>query len=82
MKISVTQKNIVEGERGSCRRDPVALAMIDAKIICPWVSPTSISWMDKHGFKKSTETPEDVLQFMKMFDNGEYVEPFDLQLET
>jgi hypothetical protein len=81
MKIQVTQQNIYMGLRGSCSGDPIALAMQDAKIIKPWVSPTLISWLDVHGFKKSMDTPESVVYFMERYDNGLSVQPFEFELE-
>jgi hypothetical protein len=55
--------------------------MIDQKIIKPRVSPSSISWLDIHGYKKSVETPEIVVDFMKSFDNELLVEPFEFEIE-
>ena len=81
MRIQVSQQHINAGLRGSCSGDPICLAMKDARIIKPWVSPTSISWLDIHGFKKSVETPEDVIQFMKSYDNELVSEPFSFELE-
>ena len=83
MRINVTRRNIDEGQRGSCRRDPICLAMLDAGLLCPWVSPSSITWLDRGFVKKSVETPENVLQFMKEYDADDHwsVFPFEFELE-
>ena len=68
MKISVQQKHIDAGVRGSCSSDPLALAMREAGLKKPYVGVSYITW--RKGFKDySVETPEDVLQFMESFDN-------------
>lgn len=81
MKIQVTQKNISEGLVGSCTRDPVSLAMKDAGLLRVWVSPIRIVWVDNLAQIHEVETPEDVLQFMKSFDNELVSEPFEFELE-
>ena len=40
--ISVTQQHIDSGLRGSCEKDPIALAMKDAGYTDVWVSPDRI----------------------------------------
>jgi len=81
VKIQVTQKNISEGLVGSCTRDPVSLAMKDAGLLRVWVSPIRIVWVDNLAQIHEVETPEDVLQFMKSFDNELVSEPFEFELE-
>ena len=81
MKIQVTQKNISEGLVGSCTRDPVSLAMKDAGLLHPWVSPVRIAWNDNFGHPYEVSTPESVIQFMKSFDNELVSEPFEFFLE-
>lgn len=81
MKIQVTQKNIDLGLRGSCSRDPVSLAMKDAGLLRVWVSPIRIVWVDTLAQIHEVETPEDVLQFIKNFDNEMLVDPFEFLLE-
>ena len=82
MKIQVTQQHINLGLRGSCTGDPISLSMKDAGLRSPWVSPTRIVWNDRFDHPFEVETPEDVVQFMKSFDNDLYVEPFEFELET
>ena len=80
MKISVMQHHIDNGRRASCNSDPIALALKEAGFYQPWVGPNHIAW--RREFKDhSVETPEDVLGFMKKFDNGQLVEPFEFELE-
>ena len=79
MKISVTQKHIDAGVRGSCSSDPIALAMREAGLDRPHVGPTYITW--RKDFKDySVETPADVLEFMEQFDNKGWVKPLDFEL--
>jgi hypothetical protein len=77
MKITVTQKHIDEGQRGSSTRDPVCFAMTDAGLKRPYAGVTYLSWAD--GFAK---VPEEVYGFMLDFDNGRPVLPFTFDLES
>jgi hypothetical protein len=56
--------------------------MRDARLERPHVGPTHISW--RVGFKDfSVETPEEVLEFMKIFDNSpRLAKPFEFSLES
>ena len=82
MKISVTQKHIDAGVRGSCSQDPVALALREAGFHTPWVSSSGIRSYDSTRKKvQDFELPDDVLQFMRDFDNLVPVEPFEFELE-
>jgi len=80
MKIVVTQQNINKGLRGSCSSDPVSLAMKEAGLCSPWVSPAHISWRSKSK-DYTVPTPDEVLVFIKGFDNNVSVEPFEFELE-
>jgi len=80
MKIHVTEKHIRSGVRGSCSSDPISLAMKDAGLLKPWVSPDHITWDENHKHH-SVETPDSVLYFIEMFDNNGYVVPFEFVLE-
>ena len=80
MKIQVTQKHIDEGFRGSCSSDPICLAMKDAGLKRPWVSPDHIAW-DLDNRHYSVKTPELVWGFMVDYDTGRYVRPFEFELE-
>jgi hypothetical protein len=82
MKIKVTQKNIDEGLRGSCTKDPISLAMKDAGFHIPWVSTSGISFHGRFGRENYEEyqTPEEVLSFMVKFDNEIPVSPMEFEL--
>jgi hypothetical protein len=76
MKITVTQQHIDQGLRGSCTGDPIALAMRDAGFSFVWVAPDRIE-----GDALTFHIPEDVVEFMKCFDNERFVSPFTFELE-
>ena len=80
MRISVTQTHLDKGHKGSCSHDPVALALKDAGLDRPWVSPDHIAW--RKDFRDySVKTPERVLAFLSLFDNNHRVVPFSFELE-
>ena len=79
MKITVTQQHIDNGQKGSCTRDPIALALKDAGVEDPWVSPVRITFGLNR--KNGAPVPAEVLAFMRAFDNHEMVEPFEFELE-
>ena len=81
MRIQITQHHINRGLRGSTTKDPVALAMLDAGFKNPWASPSHL-WVEFEDRGLRVETPESVLQFMKSFDNENFVEPFEFELEV
>lgn len=83
MKIQVTQKHINAGSRGSCNSDPVALAMKEAGYMHPWISPDRIRVDGFNGgfMREDFEMPESVEYFIREFDNGRFVEPFEFELE-
>ena len=65
MKIAVTQHHIDNGVRGNCKKDALALALIDAGFKDPWVGPTYV----RIGDKKITLPPA-ALDFIDCFDNA------------
>ncbi len=81
MKIQVTEQHIHYGLKGSCTSDCIALAMGDAGCCFPWASPTSLTWLNTRGDSFSINTPDEVLEFMKRWDNGSVCEPFEFELE-
>ena len=82
MKIQVTRQHINSGLVGSCTSDPVALALLDAGFIGPWVSPSGIRFTDEEfGYRHEVPVPDEVLEFMKQFDNGGFIEPFEFEME-
>jgi hypothetical protein len=50
--------------------------MKDAGLKNIWVSPSQLRYNGR-----TTEIPEEVLQFMKNFDNEDFVDPFEFDLE-
>lgn len=82
MKIQVTQDHIKNGVRGNCTKDPVALALLDAGFIAPWVSPTRIKYTDKEfGYRHEVDVPENVMDFLFRFDNELPVSSFNFEVE-
>ena len=81
MRISVTQRHINAGSRGSCTNDPIALALKDAGFSDPWVSVRTI----QNGRGKEMvqwDSPREVQEFMDLFDNTRPgVQPFEFELE-
>ena len=80
MKITVTQQHIDEGQRGSSSRDPVAFAMADAGCLRPHAGVTHLSWQDAEHKRYSVEVTEPVFEFIRAFDQGEPVEPFEFEV--
>ena len=81
MKIQVTQQYIDEGQRGSSTRDPIAFAMIDAGCIQPYAGVTRLFWYDGDGKKHTAEITERLYEFIRAFDQGEPVLPFEFELK-
>ena len=80
MRISVTQTHLDKGHKGSCSHDPVALALKDAGLDRPWVSPDHIAW--RKDFRDySVDTPPAILAFLQLYDNGHVIRPFEFTLE-
>lgn len=81
MKITVTQKHINSGLRGSCTKDPVGLALKDAGLVDIWVSPTQLRYRLSNGDLVWTPIPENVEAFIRNFDNNRHTEAFEFELE-
>ena len=81
MIIQVTQQHIDFGLRGSCSSDPLSLAMLDAGLSEPWVSPAYFRWK-KDGKTYFHPIPENVVEFIIDFDNGKEVRPFEFEVEA
>jgi hypothetical protein len=81
MKITVTQKHIDEGQRGSPTQDPIAFAMIDAGLEHPHAGVTYLSWVEDDR-KRFAKAPQEVYDFMLDFDNGRPVLPFEFEVEA
>lgn len=72
MRVSVTQKHLDKGFRGSCSSDPVALAMRDLGLSRVSVTHDHIAWHRGHKAYSVKLT----------YDNGHPVVPFDFELEV
>jgi hypothetical protein len=82
MLIHVTQDHIDHGSKGSCTADPVCLALEDSGFYAAWVSPSFIQTKGKKGdLYRAHPVPDEVLEFMKQFDNDQMVYPFEFELE-
>ena len=82
MKITVTQQHIDAGLKGSCTKDPVALAVLELGFVRPWVGATRLSFLDRKSRKEhSYLIPWAVQEFMYAFDNSKPVLPFEFELE-
>ena len=81
MKITVTQQHIDEGQRGSSTRDPIAFAMADAWCIQPYAGVARLFWYDESGEKHTADITEQLYEFIRAFDQGEPVQPFEFELK-
>lgn len=83
MEITVTQDHIDRGARGSCTSDPVALSLLNAGFIRPYVGVNEIRVNGRDGvyYDDFAETPEAVLNFLRAHDNGDYAQPFTFEVD-
>ncbi len=80
MKITVTADHIAKGERGCICKCPIALAMKSLGYKNPWVECNKIYWdVGWNSYKK--EMPPSAKEFIKAFDIGLPVEPFEFEFE-
>ena len=77
MTIHVTQLHIDTGVPDARCECPVALAIQDATGRCLEVHSDSV----EYDLEKSVRLPERAINFIKMFDDWEPVEPFSFELE-
>lgn len=84
MKIRVTQHHINCGVRNSTGQCPIALALRDlvgTRDVS--VGPSMLGYMDKtsiSGHFKWYMMPDEGAEFIALFDRGEPVEPFELEV--
>lgn len=76
MKISVEQKHINQGEQEHCERCPIALAIFDSVEAC-FVSVESFF---VHIDSESFDLPDNAIDFIESYDDGEPVSPFEFEL--
>lgn len=79
MKIKVKQCHIDKGEVGVFSKCPVALAISEVTGDRTLVTPYAIC---SGSVKNRVRTPHEVRIFMKKFDSGDPVEPFEFELEN
>lgn len=77
--VKVTQEHIDNGGLRNCRACPVALALIDAGYSEVAVSADGLYISDSFG---RLEVPPAVAKFIKAFDSGYQVWPFEFALEV
>lgn len=83
MRIQVSEQHIEHGLRGSCTKDPIALALRDAGFMHPWVS---VDYIEVDGFnggfkRQHWSSPESVRNFIADFDAFRFIDPFEFELE-
>jgi len=80
--ITVTAEHIARGERQSCTRCPIALAIRDAfpgAISFAVGGPMVMLWTG--GSEREIDLPAEAFKFVNAFDNGRTVEAFTFELD-
>jgi hypothetical protein len=83
MIIKVTQKHIDEGKPSSCGSCPIALAVLESdNRIMNVQAMLSVIRIDFDGSTpiRVITTPYEAVRFMRKFDWGQEVEPFEFEL--
>jgi hypothetical protein len=83
--VEVTAEDIAKGEKGSCERCPIALALaraadmdrVHAHLDCLWGWPAG----DPDANSIVASTPIEASNFIDDFDSGEPVNPFTFTVE-
>jgi hypothetical protein len=82
-KISITEKNILEGEKANPQNCPIARALkeqVRGKITAISVLPSHVAF-SKKGISYFAEMPKQGLSFIKRFDEGKSVNKLSLSLK-
>jgi hypothetical protein len=82
-KISITEKNILEGEKANPQNCPIAKALKEqfrGKITAISVLPSHVTF-SKKGISYFAEMPKQGLSFIKRFDEGKSVNKLSLSLK-
>ncbi len=82
--VEVTAEDIAAGERDSCERCPIAIAVQRTGLIRVHADADAIwGWPDDGDDTESIgcDTPDIAARFMEDFDTGEPVEPFAFTVE-
>lgn len=87
MRVKVTQEHINKGERISCSRCPVALAIADITNVVVSVTTTCFyrlkkTRQDRFHLRKKVDMPLEVRKFVRRFDSYQPVEPFEFDLDV
>lgn len=77
MKISVSERDIAAGKRGECCQCPLALAILRASKR-EFVAVSCASVLLDTCYE--VPLPDEAMQFVKDFDMGENVSPFEFEL--
>lgn len=80
IKVKVTQSHIDKGARGSCWKCPIALALIEATNLTWRVYDATAYYYRKNGAEIQIMLPFEVSRFVKNFDKGEIVKPFEFEV--
>ena len=80
MKIQVTQQHIDSGVRGSCTSDPIALALKEAGFPKVWAGVRYLRIYDGPEFADHS-MPDEVYEFLRLYDNGLPTLPMCFDLE-
>ncbi len=78
IKLSVTQQDIDEGEKASCTKCPVALALQRALGRQDDAAMVGMGMVNLFIDGNSHKVPDAVRDFVRSFDSGDKVEPFEL----
>ena len=80
MNIRIKKRHIVKGQVMQASACPIALAMMDAGLESPHAGPNSVSWTH-HGNRFRRKAPQAVESFVKAFDRGQAVAPFEFEIK-
>jgi hypothetical protein len=82
--VEVTDKDIIHGERDSCRRCPISLA-IQRRLrrgYSAWVGEWDVDFWNELMVKEHrADLPPDAIEFIEDFDNEDMVSPISFPLD-
>ena len=82
IKIEVKQRHINHGKRGHCSSCPIALAINNTNCFRDaWISPARFNGWYKNVYS-SCKLPRSATRFIRRFDTGKEVKPFNFFLEV
>jgi hypothetical protein len=74
--VSVTTEHIAAGKREDCERCPIAPAFAEVFPGSPYIDEFSCMITDDDGTETEFDLPDEALEFIRAFDDGEDVAPF------